>query len=77
MFEEFDILVKNFDRAIMETITYKGNALAKWQAIQDRRGRTDVEMEKDERDARVAQYRQSIERDEELAFIPCAQVLTS
>ena len=77
MFEEFDILVKNFARAIMETITYKGNALAKWQAIQDRRGRTDVEMEKDEKAARIAQYRQSIERGDELSFIPRAQTLTS
>ena len=70
-------MFEKLDSAILDLFTYQGKTLAKWQAIQDRRGRTDVEMEKDERDARVAQYRQSIERDEELAFIPCAQVLTS
>ena len=70
-------MFEKLDSAILELFTYQGKTLAQWQAIQDRRGRTDVEMEKDERDARVAQYRQSIEKGEELAFIPCAQVLTS
>ena len=70
-------MFENLDTAILELFTYQGKPLAEWQAIQDRRGRTDHEMEKEEMAARVAQYRQSIERGDDLSFIPRAQTLTS
>jgi len=77
MFEEFDILVKNFDRAIMETITYKDQTLAQWESGEAEQDETAHESMRSEREARSALYAQAIAEGREIEYIPCAQTLTS
>ena len=56
MFKEFDMLVENFDRAIMETITYKGQTLAQWESGEAEQDETAHESIRSEREARAAWY---------------------
>ena len=48
-------MFEKLDSAILDLFTYQGKTLDEWQAIQEWRGRTDHEMEKDEKAARIAQ----------------------
>ena len=77
MFEEFDMLVENFDRAIMETITYKGKTLAQWESGEAEQPETAHESVKSERETRAALYAQAIAEGREIEYIHCTQTLTS
>ena len=77
MFEEFDMLIENFDRAIMETITYKGQTLAQWESGEAEQDETAHESIRSEREARAALYAQTITEGREIEYIHCTQTLTS
>tara|TARA_R100000306_G_scaffold28097_1_gene31450 strand:+ start:575 stop:796 length:222 start_codon:yes stop_codon:yes gene_type:complete len=69
MFEELDIIVENFNRAIMETITYKGKTLAELEGGEVGEDETNHQAYKAGKVKRMALYRQNVENGEEIQYI--------
>ena len=70
-------MFEKLDRAIMETITYKGKTLAQWESGEDEQYETAHESIRSEREARAALYAQAIAEGREIEYIHCTQTLTS
>ena len=69
-------MFEKLDKAIMETITYKGKTLAQWEGGEVERYETAHESVKAEREARATLYTQAIEEGRDIEYIPATVCLT-
>ena len=69
-------MFEKLDKAIMETITYKGKTLAEWEGGEVEQYETAHESVKAEREARATLYAQAIEEGRDIEYIPATVCLT-